>query len=128
MWFDTRAVILTSGVGSGSSGIVAFDAALRDAAIADFNIIKVTSIVPPQVPVYVMKKGAPAITGDGHMLPAVYMKFTSSVDGETLSSGVGVGIPSDRKRCGVIFVNGGKGLVEADCVAGLKEMITEGMG
>ena len=127
MWFDTRAVILTSGVGSGSRDIVAFDAALRDAAIADFNIIKVTSIVPPQVPVYIMKKGTPAIVGDGHMLPAVYAKVSSDKNGIAVSTAAGVGVPEDRDRCGVIFVNKGKNLDETECVSGLEAMIKEGM-
>lgn len=126
-WFDTRAVILTAGVGSGSAGIVAFDAALRSACIADFNLIRVTSIVPPNVPVYRMKAGAEAISGAGHMLPTVYAHETSDRAGLTLSSSVGVGVPQDRSRAGVIFPNSGIELDEQDCIAELEKMIGEAM-
>ena len=47
-WFETGAVILTHGWSRGGSAINAFDNALRAARIADFNLLRVTSIVPPK--------------------------------------------------------------------------------
>ena len=127
MWFKTRAVILTSGLGAGSSRIVAFDAALRSAKIADFNLIQVSSIVPPGVPVYVFKEGVGVISGDGCMLPTVYATSSSQRPGEVLSGAVGLGVPTDSQRSGVIFFNQGHDLAENDCISELEAMVAEGM-
>jgi arginine decarboxylase len=126
-WFNTRAVILTAGIGMGSTEIVAFDSALRSASIADFNLIRVTSIVPPHVPVYKMASEAEPISGLGHMLPTVYAHESSIVDGDLLTTCVGVGVPEDDTKSGVIFPNSGTGLKEDECIEGLESMIAEAM-
>jgi arginine decarboxylase len=128
MWFNTRAVVLTSGRGSGSREIVAFDAALRASAIADFNLIKVTSIVPPGVPVYrLVCDDLEAIDGRGHMLPTVYAKVSSEVIGERITAAVGLGVPDDNQRSGVIFIDEQRHGTEDQCVDGLAAMVAEGM-
>jgi arginine decarboxylase len=127
MWFDTRAAILTAGVGEGTSQIVAFDSALRSAAIADFNLIRVTSIVPPRVSVYVLQSGLDSLSGEGCMLPAVYAVSYSSDPGRILSAGVGVGVPLDTNQSGVIFTNDGVSINEVNCIARLESMVEEGM-
>src|SRR5690242_10646115 len=109
MWFDTRAVFLTSAVKSGRTSLNAFDNAMRTARIADFNIIRVTSIVPPGVPVHIMSDGPP-LEGRGLMLPAVYASFGHDVGGVRIVAGVGIGVPKDsKKKAGVIFAYCGFG-------------------
>jgi arginine decarboxylase len=127
MWFDTQEVVITSGTGTGSSEIAAFDAALRAAGIANFNLILVSSIVPPGIRVRELPPGTPAIGGKGSMLPAVYARVGSSRAGEVVSAAVGVGEPADTDECGVIFINGGRDLGEEQCVADLAQMVAEGM-
>lgn len=126
MWFQTTGVVLTAGVGVGSTEIVAFDAALRDAAIADFNLIRVTSIVPPNAPVYRLRRGIVPIDGNGLMLPTVYSMSTRSEPG-IVSAAVGVGVPEDETRSGVIFPSEGKDIDSETCVKSLKGMIEEAM-
>jgi pyruvoyl-dependent arginine decarboxylase len=126
-WFDTRAVILTSGRGYGGEKLVAFDAALRDARIDGLNLHQVTSIVPPRVPLYQMQAGGPPLSGDGCHTPAVYAKTASCMPGETMSAGVGLGIPHDRSRSGVIFTLGETGLPVLLCRDRLEAMVAEGM-
>jgi len=43
----SRTILVTSGVGEGRTRLSAFDAALWDAGIANFNLMKLTSIIPP---------------------------------------------------------------------------------
>jgi arginine decarboxylase len=38
---------LTSGIGSGPTKLSAFDAALNDAGIANYNLIRLSSVIPP---------------------------------------------------------------------------------
>ncbi|WP_370942195.1 pyruvoyl-dependent arginine decarboxylase [Amycolatopsis sp. cg5] len=129
MWFNTRAVVLTAGVGTGSSEIVAFDAALRAAAIADFNLIRVTSIVPPTVPVLHIPppRRTEPIDGQGQMLPTVYAVRATNRTGQQVSAAVGVGVSDLPDRSGVIFINEQTDGTADNCVRDLELMIMEGM-
>lgn len=40
-------IVITSGIGEGINNISAFDAALMNAGIGNYNIIKLSSIIPP---------------------------------------------------------------------------------
>ncbi len=126
MWFDTKKILLTSGVASAPHALNAFDNALRNAGIADFNLIKVSSIVPKGVPVEVMDVRPQLIEGHGLLVPSIYEAPVCSGDSTSvLSAAVGVGIPHDR-GAGVIFVaSGQKPRLEIEDT--LKEMIDEGM-
>lgn len=107
---------------------MALDAALRDAFIADFNLIRVTSIVPPGVGIHAMPRGdGKPIDGNGAMLPAVYEVATTYVEGQRVSAAIGVGVPLDPKRAGVIFTNSGVGLEERECVEQVAQFVSEGM-
>ena len=46
MWDLPKQVILTSGVGVGSTEINAYDNALLNAGVGDYNLVKVTSVLP----------------------------------------------------------------------------------
>jgi arginine decarboxylase len=127
MWFDTKSIILSAGHSTGGSELNAFDNAMRRARIADFNIIRVTSIVPPGCPVRVMDSSGPVLQGKGHMLPAVYSTLCSSVPGDVISAAVAVGIPlKNDQNAGVIFTREGH-CDEASNIASLRSMIDEGM-
>lgn len=104
MWFKTTRVVLTAGTATGGTTLNAFDNALRKAGIADFNLIKVTSIVPPGVPVSYLSTGGDPIVGQGRMLPAVYETLSSDTVGIEISAGVAIGMPpSDIRGAGLIF-------------------------
>ena len=105
MWFNTNTVFLTHGVATGGTELNAFDNAMRAARIADFNIIRVTSIVPPGVTTKLLKLDAPPIDGAGHMLPSVYETVITEKQGDVISAGVAVGVPAaNSKNSGVIFL------------------------
>lgn len=127
MWYDTTHVYLTSATGSGKHQISAFDAALRNAGIGDFNLIRVTSIVPPGVPLVRHDPLRTDVRGLGRMLPAVYEKVACREQDDCHTVGVGVGFPEDPSRTGVIFTDSIEG--DADhCESRLREMVDEGMG
>lgn len=46
---------ITFGIGEGSTKLAAFDAALFDAGIANFNLIYLSSIIPPKCNVFAQK-------------------------------------------------------------------------
>jgi arginine decarboxylase len=57
------------GAGQGNTPISAFDAALADAGIADFNLIALSSVIPPHA--QVKEKGRFSGEGVGMVLPVV---------------------------------------------------------
>ena len=48
-----------TGTGSGPNKLAAYDAALRDAGVANFNLIYLSSVVPPASEIAVLPKGQP---------------------------------------------------------------------
>src|SRR5262245_59538283 len=129
-WFDTCGVVLSAGSGICQEGykLMAFDFALhgagikgfRGARISEFNLLGVSSIVPPEVPVWRMKDDADSIDAAGLMMPTVYVK-RATTKAKAISVGVGVGIPADRSRPGLIVI--AKGRSEAQVSADLEKMI-----
>jgi arginine decarboxylase len=45
-------IFISSGIGSGPTKLAAFDSALNHAGIANYNLIKLSSIVPPGTEIY----------------------------------------------------------------------------
>jgi arginine decarboxylase len=126
MWFETTGVALTQGCGTGGSPLNAFDNALRDSGIADFNLIKVSSIVPPRVPVMRLKPQAQPISGEGLMVPTIYIEMTSDQVGTKLAVAVGAGIPKSYDGAGIVFVAGCEGSRQ-QAEESVSEMVAEGM-
>lgn len=124
-WFETTCVALTHGSGTGGSPLNAFDNALRDGGIADFNLIKVSSIVPPGVPVMRLRHRAQPISGEGLMVPTIYVELTSDEVGAELAVAVGAGIPRSV-GAGIVFVASCEGSRE-QASSLVSEMVGEGM-
>lgn len=127
MWFTSSCVLLTSGSAVGKTPLNAFDNALRDAGVADFNLIKVSSIVPPGVPVQHLMRGATPVSGEGLMVPTIYIELASDAPGTQISVAVGAGLPpTSQHAAGVVFVASCHGSEQAAREL-VTEMVREGM-
>lgn len=100
---------LVAGGGEGGTPLLAFDAALRAAGVADVNLLRVSSILPP---------GAGRVRGlagelpRGVLLPTAYGTIGSSMPGEEIAAAVAVGI-GDAGEPGVIVEYTHRGSREA---------------
>ncbi len=74
----------TAGHAEGGTALNAFDNALLVAGIGNINLLKVSSILPPEVPVVELPKIKP-----GALIPTAYAAMTSEVPGETVAAAVG---------------------------------------
>ena len=89
---------LVAGAGDAESGLNAFDRALQAAEVGQFNLVKVTSILPPR-----------AVAGDVLQIPpgaVVYAAIgseTSPQRGLSIAAAVAVGVPADANKAGVIM-------------------------
>lgn len=88
---------IASGTGESEFALLSFDNALRQAGIGDFNIIKVSSILPPNC-----KFQESISVSQGSILYAAYSTIT--VKGNDIGkTGVAVAIPTSCAESGVIF-------------------------
>ena len=88
----------TAGHAEGGTSLNAFDNALLAAGIGNVNLIKISSILPPEVPVVELPKLKP-----GALIPTAYAAMTSEKPGETIAAAVGYAIPDDPAKNGVIM-------------------------
>jgi arginine decarboxylase len=88
----------TAGRAEGSTPLNAFDNALLAAGIGNINLIKVSSILPPEVPVMELPKIKP-----GALIPTAYAAETSETPGELIAAAVGYAVPDDPAKNGVIM-------------------------
>lgn len=89
--------ILVSGSGIDQFELVSFDKALFSSKIANYNLVKVSSILPPTC------KEALSITAtQGSILFTAYASISSCEKGK-ISAAVGVGIPQKLDEVGVIM-------------------------
>lgn len=119
MWGEfPNAISLVKGKAEGRTALNAFDNALLAAGIGNLNLIKVSSIVPPQAKLIEL----PDIPA-GSLTPTVYSPIISSTPGELLSACVGAGFSND---IGLIYEYAHKGTAQvAEEI--VKKMIEAGM-
>lgn len=126
MWTIPRHVILTAATGVGVAPLGALDSALLAAGIGDFNLVRISSIVPPGADVLYFEHGGGAYLaelGKGAFLPAVYGAITSSSPSETIASAIAIGRPRDPSQPGVIFEANIVG-TQQDAIALASSMVT----
>lgn len=98
MHFKASNFTLVSGVGKGTTELNAFDNALQMAGVGDYNLSRVSSILPPKAIETKEIKVAP-----GSLLPIAYGSFVSGKKGKEIVAAVGVGIPENPNDIGVIM-------------------------
>lgn len=95
--YTPKNYVITSGIGIDRFELVSFDKALYDSKLANYNLVRVSSILPPQCQeqhVVTDKQGAVLFTA--------YASISDNKEG-VISAAVGVGIPEDPTEVGVIM-------------------------
>ena len=96
-----QTLFLTKGVGHHKEKLASFEEALRDAGIAQFNLVQVSSILPPHCKVVPRKKGLEKLS-PGQIVMCVMSRNETNEKGRLLSAACGLAIPADRKSHGYI--------------------------
>jgi arginine decarboxylase len=109
----------TAGHAEGGSSLNAFDNALLAAGIGNINLVKVSSIVPPDVSIVELPKIRP-----GALVPTAYAAITSETRGETITAAVGYALPDDPAKNGVIMEFHGVG-TQAEAERAIEAMLDE---
>lgn len=108
---------LTSGCSEGDTELTAFDGALLQAGIGNINLIKVSSILPPQAK-YTPDLKLPF----GSLVPTAYGSIISTEEGEIIAAAVACGISADS--FGVIMELTGK-FSKREAEEMIREMVKE---
>lgn len=91
-----------AGSGEGRTRLTAFDAALLKAGVGNFNLLKVSSILPPGAVEHTALQIPP-----GALLPIAYGTINSDAPGEIISAAVAAGV-SRQESYGVIMETTGR--------------------
>ena len=97
-WKPVTKAATTSGSAEGETALNAFDNALLAAGIGNINLVKVSSILPPEAEVVDLPRLRP-----GAIVPTAFAAMTSEVPGEVVAAAVGWARPEDRTKNGVIM-------------------------
>lgn len=94
-------IFLTRGVGRHKEKLTSFELALRNAGIAQLNIVQVSSIFPPHCVLIPRSRGI-CMLHNGEIVHSVLSKNSTSETNRLVGAAIGVAIPKDRSRHGYI--------------------------
>ncbi|MGB9848071.1 MAG: pyruvoyl-dependent arginine decarboxylase [Minisyncoccia bacterium] len=121
-------IILTSGIGMGSTKLNAFDNALLNAGIGNFNLLQTSSIIPPKAKIIYLTKSKQGklLPSIGSVVPTVYCYIFGEKVGIRITAILGLGIPKNYKEHnGVIFEFAGTNITKDKAKKTCGRMIEE---
>lgn len=92
---------LTSGVGTHKDYLASFEAALRDAGLAPFNLVSVSSILPPGCKKITWQRGL-ALLNPGEIVFVVLARNSTSEPNRLIAASIGCAIPANNKKYGYL--------------------------
>ena len=95
-----RVITISKGTGAGDTKIAAFDAALNEAGIANYNLIRLSSIIPPNSRIELGKYVTPP-EEFGHKLYMVYASEIQNEAGKEAWAGIGWVLAQDGSGKGL---------------------------
>lgn len=94
-------IFFTKGMGRSKKELESFEIALRDAGIAEFNLVQVSSILPPRC-VEVTKEEGLKYLSPGQIVYVVLSRNSNNEKSRLISASVGVAKPKDNNSYGYI--------------------------
>jgi arginine decarboxylase len=94
-------VFLTKGVGRHKYQLKSFEAALRQAGVAQQNLVQVSSILPPKCKIISRGKGIQMLI-PGAVSFCVLVRADTNEHGRLVASSIGVAIPRDGDKWGYL--------------------------
>lgn len=101
MHYVPQAMFLTKGVGRHREQLTSFELALRDAGIASFNLVSVSSIFPPHCKLVSRRKGL-SMLSDGEIVYSVISRANTDEPQRLVGCSIGVAIPAQTETFGYL--------------------------
>lgn len=118
-------VFLTKGVGRNKYQLKSFEMALRQAGVAQQNLVQVSSILPQKCKIISKEKGVKLLT-PGSISFCVMARADTNEHGRLVSSSVGVAVPKDNDKWGYLSEVHGHGM-NAQQAGDMAEDLAAGM-
>jgi len=96
-----KSVFFVKGVGYHKTKLGSFEQALRNAGIAEYNLVKVSSILPPYC-FEISKEDGLAQLRAGQVIYAVFSRASSNEYNRLISASIGVAKPADTRTYGYL--------------------------
>ena len=94
-------VFLTNGVGKSKEKLASFEMALRDAGIAQFNLVRVSSIFPPGCKIVSRTQGLKQLS-PGEIVFCVLADIGTNEPNRLIAASVGLAVPADKNMYGYL--------------------------
>lgn len=96
-----KKLCFTKGVGRHKEKLESFEFALRDAGIEKFNLVRVSSILPPDCKIVSRERGLKELS-TGQIVHCILSQNSSSEPRRLLAASIGCAIPADRNNYGYL--------------------------
>lgn len=106
-----KELFLTKGVGYHADRLTSFEEALRQAGIANQNLVTVSSIFPPNCKMIPREKGLQKLL-PGAITFCVMARCDTDEHGRLLSTSIGIALPKDKERWGYLSEVHGYGMTK----------------
>ncbi|RME38661.1 MAG: arginine decarboxylase, pyruvoyl-dependent [Planctomycetota bacterium] len=116
-----KRMFFTKGVGKHKESLQSFEEALRNADIAGFNLVRVSSIFPPGCKIVSKKRGLQELT-PGQIVFCVLAECRTNEPNRLAGAGIGVALPADPDKHGYIAEYHGFGMKQRDCIDYVDDM------
>jgi len=101
MSFVPKYYFLTKGVGRDKENLTSFEAALRDAGISSYNLVTVSSIVPPNC-IKISREQGVSMLKPGGILFLVLARNSTNEDHRLVAASIGLALPSNPDEFGYL--------------------------
>ena len=122
-----RRVFLTKGVGRHRYQLKSFEEALRDAGVANQNLVQVSSILPPNCKIVSKENGLKELV-PGSIAFCVMARSDTNEHGRLVASSIGMAVPKDRNNWGYLSEVHGHGMNEKQAADFAEDLAAEMLG
>ena len=119
--FVPKQMFFTKGVGKHRHNLQSFEAALRHAGVARFNLVRVSSILPPRCKIVSRSRGLSRLE-PGAIIYCVIAESRTDEPNRLTCAGIGLALPADETQYGYISEHHGYGLTERKCADLVEDM------
>jgi len=122
-----QSLFFTKGVGKHKQSLQSFEEALRHAGIAQFNLVRVSSIFPPGCKIISRTAGLKRLSTGG-ITYCVIAEARTNEPNRLECAGIGLAVPAVAGRYGYIAEHHGYGLIHRRCADLVEDMAAAMLG
>ena len=120
-------VFLTKGVGRHRYQLKSFEEALRQAGVAQQNLVQVSSILPPKCKIITRENGLKSLV-PGQISYCVMARSDTNEHGRLIASSIGIAVPKDRNKWGYISEVHGHGMNKPEAADMAEDLAADMLG